>query len=222
MLQKGIRISARRYRLRTTHPSAAQLQKAAGVPLSRVPVLASDDRRGALPSDQSTRPTQELVTEESMGATLATVASKENYSTRNPPPYEIASKKDEYWRFIEWSATFKPLRRPASQADLAAELHLDPARLSQWKWMPEFNIDVFNAMMKIIQGNSLADAFHGWMARLPTEGRAADMKLLLEWLQGFKSTKRYEGNLNLTARVAPPQPPQRENDIPLAGRKLFL
>ena len=63
--------------------------------------------------------------------------------------------------------------------------------------MKEFDQDVANAVLKMIDSGPVNDAIHGWVTRLPMKGTAADMRLLLEWRRGFKTTQRYEGSIAL-------------------------
>jgi hypothetical protein len=115
---------------------------------------------------------------------------RDAYTRENPPPYEVISKKAEYWAFVEWSATFKPVREPKSQRDLAEKLGVDPSDLSHWKLMPQWANDVRSQVKRLISSEDYASAIHGWIKRLPAEGRVADIKYLNEWTGEFSTTKR--------------------------------
>jgi hypothetical protein len=196
MLKKSIRITSQSHRVLPARRGQIQQKAAEGIPVPGLPPVASLDREVLSRRSVRVRSAQRVIIVTSR-ASIASPAKKEHYSHAKPPNYEVASKKEEYWRFVDWSATFKPLRKPSSQAELAKEMGVDAARLSEWKWMPKFHEDVWKRVIGMIEGGSLADAFHGWMARLPETGRAADMKLLLEWLKGFKSKETHEVNVRL-------------------------
>lgn len=107
------------------------------------------------------------------------------WSRENPPPYATISKKPEYWRFVNWLSTFTPYRTPKTQQNLEKELRIGPGILSKWKLMPELAIDVMNEIKQYVKNEKVAEVIHGWVARLPHDGRAADVQLFLEFFTNW-------------------------------------
>jgi|SRR5690606_20320729 len=100
------------------------------------------------------------------------------------------SKNQEYQQFIEWMATPPSLRDIKDQRQLASHLGVHEATLSDWKKNKEFWISVDKLMN--VWGRSrttqVIDAFYKKILANPT---ASDVKLWLEYFEGFKPNQRF-------------------------------
>lgn len=123
------------------------------------------------------------------------------WSRSNPPPYNIISLKPKYWLFVEWLTTFKPYRQPSFQGEFAKSINLSEDVISKWKLMPELAVDVLNQIRTHMKSEKVSDVLHGWASRLPSEGRAADIQLFLEYFTGWARRTM----VDVTEKTLPPE-----------------
>jgi hypothetical protein len=90
-------------------------------------------------------------------------------------------KANEYYSFIEWVALPEPLRKPATQQELAAQLNLDEGTLSDWKRREDFWPQVRAEVRRWARGNT-ANVVDALYRRIIRTGEPASVRL---WLEAF-------------------------------------
>ena len=108
---------------------------------------------------------------------------------------------------------------------LGEKFSINPVRLSEWKYMPEFAIDVDRVAQEAINGENYSNALNAWLIKIARDPSVGDIKYLNEWKGVFNSTKRYSGKMTITPgtpKVVPPPPPKVISSTPSnLGRKSF-
>jgi hypothetical protein len=151
---------------------------------------------------------------------------KKHYSRSNPPSYEQIKHYTEYWELVYWTAVHPVHREPKSMALLGEKFGINPVRLSEWKYMPEFAADVDRVAQEAINGENYSNALNAWLIKIARDPQVGDIKYLNEWKGIYKTTNRYSGKLTITPgvpKVVPPPPPKVITSNPnQPGRKSFV
>lgn len=100
-------------------------------------------------------------------------------------------KQAEYARFVLWCATPDALREPKTQQELAKELRVDDATLSEWKkldsWWPDVEAQIKNWMKERTQ-NVIGKLY----SQALKEGKEGAIKLYLQYGAGFSEKMTVE------------------------------
>ncbi len=86
-------------------------------------------------------------------------------------------------KFIEWIALPRTLRKPKTQKDFAMSIGVNQDTLSDWKKLPNFWKEV-NLYHRLYFRSHTADVLNGLLQMAKT-GRAAEVKLFLEYFEGY-------------------------------------
>jgi hypothetical protein len=111
-------------------------------------------------------------------------------------------------KFIEWIALPRTLRKPKTQKEFAKSIGVNQDTLSDWKKLPNFWKEV-NLYHRLYFRSQTADVLNGLLQTAKT-GRAAEVKLFLEYFEGY-----YGKELTLTepTSLAPEQAERITNAI---------
>lgn len=123
-----------------------------------------------------------------MGKDRKTKSSRLNAKSGQLPP---GIKKDaERLQFIEWLSLPSSERRPRTQADLARQLSVEPATLSDWKRDPDLWVDVRERVDERVKEHH-PDVLKALVKRAK-QGEVQAQKLYLQYVHGWAERQRQE------------------------------
>ncbi|OGL76289.1 hypothetical protein A3E97_05160 [Candidatus Uhrbacteria bacterium RIFCSPHIGHO2_12_FULL_47_12] len=100
------------------------------------------------------------------------------------------AKEAEYLIFIEWIATPSMLRSPKTQQELAGQLKVDVATLSDWKKRKGF-WDKVEKKIAYESRERHADVMHSFYMNLLRKGQGKDVLVWLQYIFGFNPKVRF-------------------------------
>jgi len=106
------------------------------------------------------------------------------------PKIEEIRKQAEFWRFIKWISLPADLREPKTQKELAKELEVDYATLSDWKKVEGFWEEVRKLRKEWIQ-DKVSNILLGVYGKA-LKGDVNAAKLLLEYAGEFIERKEFK------------------------------
>lgn len=109
----------------------------------------------------------------------------------NSGQFPKGAKKDaERLQFIEWLSLPSVARRPKTQRELATQLGVEAATLSDWKRLPDFWDQVKKRVDERVREYH-PDVLAAIVAAAK-KGNVAAQKLYLEYVQGWSESTRHE------------------------------
>jgi len=112
---------------------------------------------------------------------------------KTKPTIENLLKPNEFAQFVSWMSLPEELREPKSQSDLAKELNVDKATLSDWKNVEGFWDRVDEKIDLWAKGKN-ADVIQALFRKIKKDPKAPDIQLWLTAFRGFRDTKEVEIN----------------------------
>lgn len=100
-------------------------------------------------------------------------------------------KQAEYARFVQWCATPDGLKNPKTQGELAKELNMNDASLSDWKNTDQFWPDVENAIKQWMKDRT-QNVIGKLYSQALQEGKEGAIKLYLQYGAGFSEKVQVE------------------------------
>lgn len=110
---------------------------------------------------------------------------------QNEPTIEKVLKQAELFRFIDWLAQPDALREPKTQTELAKELNVEDATLSDWKKLKGF-WDRVNERIDYWAISKNADVVQALYNKIMKNPKAPDFQIWLTAFKGYKDTTKVE------------------------------
>ena len=123
--------------------------------------------------------------------------TKPSQTRTNPGQYSPTVKKDaERLQFIAWLALPSSARKPRTQRELANQMGVDPATLSDWKLSPNLWEQVRQRVDEAVKEHH-PDVIAA-VVKSAKAGNVHAQKLYLEYVQQWSEGKRHEIRTNQT------------------------
>jgi len=120
-----------------------------------------------------------------------TKRSKANGNKAKTSRFQTGSRKDaERLQFIEWLAIPSNEREPKTQAELAQQLGVEPATLSDWKRSPELWEEVRRLVDERVKEHH--PEVLAALVRKAKQGDVQAQKLYLQYVYGWAERQRHE------------------------------
>lgn len=110
---------------------------------------------------------------------------------QNKPTIQGVMKQNELYRFIDWLVLPEELRQPKTQAELAKELNVETATLSDWKKLEGF-WEVVDSKRDLWGKDKTTEVLQAFYKKIKNNPTAPDVQLWLTIFNGFKETKAVE------------------------------
>ena len=110
---------------------------------------------------------------------------------KNEQTIQKVVKQNELYRFVDWLVLPEELREPKTQVDLAAELGVDKATLSEWKNLKGF-WELVDSKRDLWGKDKTTEVLQAFYKKIKNNPTAPDVQLWLTIFNGFKETKALE------------------------------
>ena len=127
-------------------------------------------------------------------------------------------KYQEYWDFVEWSATPSPVRVPKTQQEFAKIKSIHNATLSKWKRVEGFDNDRWRLVTENM-GDKLPDVIYALQNRIFKDGNPKAIEMFVNWARDVMPTVKviHEGRID----VSDPETKKSIDEMNKMAKKIY-